>query len=221
VFDQNYEMDADTVTIEVIDDAPQVSDIPDTSFVFLDTLVFFLDAFVTDCDHRPDELEWEVRGNVNIQVTIDQDHVASMVSPSGWTGSELLTFEVSDPDVHLASDGAMITVWPQNDVSGSHGFPSAPDAVILFQNYPNPFNARTGMRYQIADDGYPIQTTLKIYNVLGQEVRVLVDEIQEAGVYRVDWDGKNHIGRSVPSGMYYTQLKAGSRIQTRSLVLLR
>ncbi|UCE19411.1 MAG: thrombospondin type 3 repeat-containing protein [Gemmatimonadota bacterium] len=88
----------------------------------------------------------------------------------------------------------------------------------LSQNYPNPFNPTTDIRYQIAGGTSPVHTTLKIYNLLGQEVQTLVDEVQEPGYYTVTWDASDST-----SGIYFYQMTVnyGQWSQTRSLVLLK
>ena len=103
----------------------------------------------------------------------------------------------------------------------------------LAQNYPNPFNPRTDIRYQIAApsrdrDGignsrYPSYTTLKIFNLLGQEVKTLVDELKEPGYYTVTWDGKDSSGGEVASGVYFYRLSVdgGRWSATKRMVLLR
>lgn len=99
-----------------------------------------------------------------------------------------------------------------------------PTLFQLCQNYPNPFNSTTHIRYTIPDrdrEGRPHRTTLKVYNVLGQEVRTLVDGVERAGIHQVIWDGRDNRGREVSSGVYLYRLKMGHISQTRKLVLLR
>jgi hypothetical protein len=95
----------------------------------------------------------------------------------------------------------------------------------LGQNYPNPFNPSTAIPFKAGSRklgaGIPTRTTLKIYNVLGQLVRTLVDEEKSPGNYQVIWDGKNQKGNEVSSGIYFYQLKAGNYKETRKMSLLR
>ena len=61
----------------------------------------------------------------------------------------------------------------------------------------------------------------QIYNQLGQEVRTLVNERNPAGAYQIEWDGRDHAGRQLASGVYLYRLKAGSFVLVRKMVLLR
>jgi len=95
----------------------------------------------------------------------------------------------------------------------------------LGQNYPNPFNPSTTIPFKAGSRklgaGSPTRTTLKIYNVLGQLVKTLVDEEKSPGNYQLIWDGKDQRGDEVSSGIYFYQLKAGNYKETRKMSLLR
>ncbi len=99
-----------------------------------------------------------------------------------------------------------------------------PREVSLGQNWPNPFNAETIINYQLSIIN-SAHTTLKVYNILGEEVRTLVDRRQRAGSYRVVWDGRDGRGREVGSGIYFYRLEVkGDRckvVRTRKMVLIR
>jgi hypothetical protein len=84
---------------------------------------------------------------------------------------------------------------------------------VLEQNYPNPFNPTTVIRYGIPKDG---RVTLGVYNLLGQKVMSLVDEVQKAGHYEVVFDAL-----SLSSGVYFYRMNAMESIITKKLVLLR
>lgn len=88
----------------------------------------------------------------------------------------------------------------------------------LSDNYPNPFNPSTQIRYEIPEAG---EVSLVVYNVLGQEVRRLVQGQQSAGVYRVMWDGKDALGRPVSSGVYLYRLTSGTFSEARRMLLLK
>ncbi|KPL05477.1 MAG: hypothetical protein AMJ73_00785 [candidate division Zixibacteria bacterium SM1_73] len=94
-------------------------------------------------------------------------------------------------------------------------------AFSLNQNYPNPFNPTTKIQYAVGSRQTPIHITLKIHNILGQEVRTLVDGPKTGGSHEVIWDGKDDRGREVASGIYLYQLKAGDLTETKKMLLLK
>jgi hypothetical protein len=83
----------------------------------------------------------------------------------------------------------------------------------LSQNYPNPFNPSTTIAYALPQ---PSRVALKVYNVLGKEIRTLVDGKQPAGRHRVQLDGNG-----LPSGMYFYRIQAGDFVQTKKFTLLK
>ena len=84
---------------------------------------------------------------------------------------------------------------------------------VLNQNFPNPFNPSTTISYQIPSRG---DVTLRVFNLLGSEVALLVNETQSAGAYKVEFNARN-----LSSGIYFYQLKVGSFTETRKLSLLK
>jgi len=83
----------------------------------------------------------------------------------------------------------------------------APREFQLFQNYPNPFNPETEIRFALPQASHIV---VKIFNLLGAEIRSLVDEQRETGYHRVRWDGKDNHGNAVSSGIYFYHLNAPS-----------
>jgi hypothetical protein len=87
------------------------------------------------------------------------------------------------------------------------------DGFELMQNYPNPFNPSTKISWQSPVGS---QQTLKIYDILGNEVANLVDEYKPAGFYEIEFNAS-----SLPSGVYFYQLKAGEFIKTKKMIFLK
>jgi hypothetical protein len=112
-------------------------------------------------------------------------------------------------------------IAPHSAMAGMKTSRHIPTEFGLAQNYPNPFNPTTDISYQIADQGPSIHSTLKIYNMLGQEVRTLVDRFLEPGYYLARWDGRDEHGREVTSGVYFYRMVAGPYASTRRMVLLK
>jgi hypothetical protein len=88
-----------------------------------------------------------------------------------------------------------------------------PDEFNLAQNYPNPFNPVTRIVYQIPASAF---VNLKVYNILGQEVKTLVNEVKEAGTYSVTFDAG-----TLPSGLYFYRVVSGRFVDTKRLLVLK
>jgi hypothetical protein len=95
---------------------------------------------------------------------------------------------------------------------------SVPSNFALAQNYPNPFNASTMISYDLKTDS---KVSLKIYNILGQEVTTLVDKYQSAGSYTVTWNSKDSKGNDVSTGVYFYLLKAGDFSANKKMTYLK
>jgi hypothetical protein len=93
-----------------------------------------------------------------------------------------------------------------------------PKQYKLYQNYPNPFNPTTEIRFDIPEK---TRIELRIYNILGQQVTTLVDEIRNAGAYQILWDSKSASGIPVASGMYIYQLKCDKFVDAKKMVMIR
>jgi hypothetical protein len=90
---------------------------------------------------------------------------------------------------------------------------SIPKEFALFQNYPNPFNPSTTIQYDIPVPGHVL---MKLYNAIGQEVEILVDEDASAGRFRIEWDASR-----LASGVYFYRIRTGAFVATKKLLLLR
>ncbi|MBN1541516.1 T9SS type A sorting domain-containing protein [candidate division KSB1 bacterium] len=95
---------------------------------------------------------------------------------------------------------------------------AAPLAYALEQNYPNPFNPETRIYFEIPHRN-PVKVV--VYNVRGQQIRTLVDEVVDAGRHIVNWDGRDMTGATVPSGMYFYRIKAGDFIASKKMLLIK
>jgi len=95
---------------------------------------------------------------------------------------------------------------------------SIPETFVLAQNYPNPFNPSTTIRWQSPVSSWQ---TLKIYDVLGNEIATLVDEYKPAGSYEVEFNGNSDEGQNLSSGVYFYRLQAGEFSDTKKLILMK
>jgi len=88
----------------------------------------------------------------------------------------------------------------------------------LEQNYPNPFNPTTSIKYDIS---VSTKVVLKIYNIMGKEVKTLVNEDQSAGIQSIIWNGTDNSGNAVSSGVYIFSLQIGRNSQSKKMVLMK
>ena len=93
-----------------------------------------------------------------------------------------------------------------------------PAVTALAGTYPNPFNPVTRVKFALKQKGH---VSMRIYDVAGRLVRVLLDEVREAGSYEVVWDGANNEGRRTASGVYFCRMEAGDYERTLKMVQLR
>jgi flagellar hook assembly protein FlgD len=93
-----------------------------------------------------------------------------------------------------------------------------PGKFQLYQNYPNPFNPGTTIRYSIIKRTY---VKMGIFNILGELVKTLVDETEEAGMHSVKWEGRNESFNPVPSGIYFIRVDVEGNSQTGKIILLK
>jgi len=95
-----------------------------------------------------------------------------------------------------------------------------PNEYALSQNYPNPFNPSTVISYSLATTS---EVKLNVYNMLGQEVAILVNEKQNAGSYNVEFNAStgSATATNLPSGIYFYRISAGDFLQTRKMILMK
>ena len=93
-----------------------------------------------------------------------------------------------------------------------------PDDFGLSQNYPNPFNPETTIEYQLPEDS---KVTIRIFNLLGKQIKELVNGFEQAGYLAVIWDGKDFQKNDVSSGIYLIQMQAGKFHEVRKATILR
>jgi len=93
-----------------------------------------------------------------------------------------------------------------------------PDIINLHQNYPNPFNPVTTLRYDLSENGH---VNITIYDMLGRQIKTLINQTQDAGYRSVIWNATNNYGKPVSAGIYLYQIQAGEYISTKKMVLLK
>lgn len=130
-------------------------------------------------------------------------HSLSMYYNDYSTGAPVV--KVIRPEINLA------------EVSAS-GTGALPTSYGMSQNTPNPFNPTTNINYALPEAG---QVRISVFNILGQNIKDLVDDYMEPGVHQVVWDGKDASGSSVASGVYFYKISAKDYSETKKMVLLK
>ncbi|MBN2460401.1 MAG: T9SS type A sorting domain-containing protein [Candidatus Cloacimonetes bacterium] len=181
----------------------------------------------------PCQLGWVSSSSL---VTVDDfvisfDPPAGVVPPFGGQDVILITITVSDifagqsisGEIHIEHNAIdpygedviipiFIEIWAESERFCP--FTSSPESY----NYPNPFNPATAIRYHNPEVS---NVTLIIYNLKGQKIKTLVDQVLSAGEYSTGWDGRDEKGCHVSSGIYLYRLKTGNYAQVRKMILLR
>lgn len=165
------------------------------------------------------------------QFTFDQPVRVSLHRGMSRTGQEeaqaIYVLRSNDRWEELPSvdQGELVTTWANSTGTFRLGRRTiiVPRTTGLHQNYPNPFNPTTRIVFDLGfQDGPEQQTSIIIYNLLGQEVRTLFDGVTPAGRYELVWRGIDKRGASVASGVYFVRLLTGSgRVATKKMLLVR
>ena len=154
---------------------------------------------------------------------------SALTSASSTDGSDVsLSYAVAVADTYyvLVTDTARSEAGPNARYKLTIGtatgvlesVTSLPTEFALDQNYPNPFNPSTTIKFALPKDA---MVSLKVYDVLGREVRTLVNERVSAGYQQVVWDGRNQFGAQVASGMYIYRITAGEFISIKKMMMLK
>ena len=146
----------------------------------------------------------------------------SILSDNEYYWSEdfgLLQYTVEDPNAGnlywlsgCVIDGVVYGDTSLNPVSVDDN-PPPPKEYLLRQNYPNPFNPSTKIKYAIKATGL---VQLKVYDILGKEIAILVNEDKEAGYYSVEFDASH-----LPSGVYFYRMQSGEFVSSKKMLLVK
>ncbi|MFI5252313.1 MAG: T9SS type A sorting domain-containing protein [Bacteroidota bacterium] len=162
----------------------------------------------------PVTIHWKLQGENAASYWLNEPGSGKNQIPMTGSGSMALSNTGSDGIVIIAS--AINPCLPAKTISKfiDDGVTSAtPATYLLHQNMPNPFNPTTMINYELPEAGH---VTLKVYNMLGQEVATLVDEVQDAGYRTARFDGNN-----VSSGVYFYRLVAGGFSDFKKMILVK
>jgi len=177
----------------------------------------------SDFSYNVIELGFDFDGNTDVRVTVDSlkwfgwkmvKFPLSVLNPTGDVYFRNITIKqtsVGDITGTVYFDDAQYDIQTGVDANFYNSEPV--QGYVLYQNYPNPFNPETTIRYSIPQRA---EVSVKIFNLLGQEVVTLQNGTQNPGIYGVKWDAVNQ-----PSGVYFVKVEAEGFVATKKLILLK
>ncbi|MCH7722911.1 MAG: T9SS type A sorting domain-containing protein [Bacteroidetes bacterium] len=177
-----------------------------------DELPFFALSFAID--FRTDTEGWSASGPKFLFTSDRGETWVEKLTPDSAVIFDL-TFTDSTTGYAVGENG-LILKYKQNTTKVEDNI-NLPEKIVLHQNFPNPFNPGTSIQYAVSSRQF---ISLKIYDVLGNEIAVLVNEEKPAGEYEVKFSA-NGGGKGLTSGIYFYQLRIGSVIQTKKMVYLK
>ena len=196
-----------------------VNGLPDfvTPIVGTDSMIAFINNVVRLKGKSPLRWYWEPIGVPVPNNTIEWPPIedlriknAALVGDDGKPVGDLNWYE-------QYAERWDMTGWGRTTSVGENDH-SIPEAFSLEQNYPNPFNPETEIKYSI---NRTANVSLKIFNLLGEEMTTLVSQVQYAGVHAVRWNGRNNAGQALASGIYFYQLSSDAQVSTKKMMLLK
>ena len=192
----------------------------------------FLKTYCVDTRPMPDDGDiWEFEVTTNIRDKVDLSFEGLESIPENfeiWLLDETakITLDLRQTNSHsVAGRGEQhpsqlkMVIGKQEFVHEKvTQFQAIPVDYVLCQNFPNPFNPSTTIRYGLPKEA---KVTLKIYNILGEEVVTLVkDELTKVGYHVAIWDGRNQAGRLAANGIYFILMQSGNFTQSRKMLLI-
>jgi len=143
-----------------------------------------------------------------VKLYVDGQEYTPVISNLNWI--------VGDGSVLTFKAGAIVSATATiKDIAVDESLPTSYE---IAQNYPNPFNPTTNIKYQLPVDGF---VKIKIFDMLGREIKSLVNQEQKAGYYTIEWDATNNQGRKAATGVYFYQIEASNFKKTMKMMLMK
>ncbi|MBD3374501.1 T9SS type A sorting domain-containing protein [candidate division KSB1 bacterium] len=172
-----------------------------------DSVAFVATAYDRFHSRLPMRFDWQATGG-----EIDSSGRFYAGAMQGWAG--ITAVDSSGTHQGVAHVRIRIPTGLDTDQKPGH----LPEHYALYQNHPNPFNPSTTIRFEVPERSH---VTLRIFDVLGKQVKVLVDREIEPGLHTVVWDGHAGDDSDVASGIYFYVMQAGAFVHTRKAIYLR
>lgn len=208
------------LTVNPVNDEPVISDFPD-AIVLLDDEQTQINVWesVHDIETPDNQLSYSFDcDHDSVNISFDESTgLLRLSATESFFGETTLTFSLSDPEGGSVQILCIISV--ERSATGINKLSGIPDDYIIYQNYPNPFNPATVIRYGLPEES---SVHLVIYNILGQEITVLNNDIMKAGYYEISWNARNY-----SSGIYIYRISAKSLLgekdftKTSKMILIK
>ena len=169
--------------------------------------------------YTPDLLlaEHTTLGNVTNRLNATDQNYVELVR------DEMITLEFTAPDIEEGMERTFVFVsrgryetderLNKQNISGTYEEPVLPNETKLYENFPNPFNPITTIKYSLKNES---KVTIKIYNSVGEEIEVLVNEFKPAGFYEIQFNASN-----LASGMYIYRMETADYTFSRKMLILK
>ena len=137
-----------------------------------------------------------------------------MDEDGNWLSLDIRFLDYISPDELECAQWGLVNIDSSLDNSGIN----IPSDISIDNIYPNPFNPTTTIRYDLPEDS---NVRISIYNLLGQEVKLLTNKFEAAGYRTIRWHGKDKFNQDVSAGIYFLLMETSNFTSTRKLILLK
>ena len=155
--------------------------------------------------------------SISVSIAAGDSTICGVIAWTNGIGSDSIQLKLVESDNPNNNMLVNINFLAQYDLSIDNENLYA-NSIKILSCYPNPFNPSILFKYNIGESN---DVHLAIYNVLGEKVKSLVEEVQEPGNYYVKWDGNNGFNQSLPSGTYFLRMQSGDDHMMKRITLIK
>ena len=155
--------------------------------------------------------------SISVSIAAGDSTICGVIAWTNGIGSDSIQLKLVESDNPNNNMLVNINFLAQYDLSIDNENLYA-NSIKILSCYPNPFNPSILFKYNIGESN---DVHLAIYNVLGEKVKSLVEEVQEPGNYYVKWDGNNGFNQSLPSGTYFLRMQSGDDYRMKRITLIK
>lgn len=173
---------------------------------------------LTDPNGSKYELEYANNPSFNNSTVVNNLSSSSLQLSNLTSGTKYYWRVRTKNSDGVYSDYSNVASFTPDGTTSVDGVVEIPTKFEVSQNFPNPFNPSTVVNFGIPERGI---VTAKVYDILGKEIRTLMNDEKEAGSYSLQWNGTDNFGQKVTSGTYILRVTAGSKAQSIKMILMK